>query len=147
LAPVVGKLKLVALSCIAGGGGGGAATVSVTVTVTGLPTEGVITAVAVYFPGGSPFGFTVKVRDVLAPAASLPLVGLTASQFTVSWPTCHVNVPPPLFVTVIACVSGVPLDVGKLKLVVLTCIAGDDTVGEGDGEGDGDGDGEGDGCG
>jgi hypothetical protein len=83
------------------GDGAGAATDKVAVTVTGLPIEGMIATVAIYFPGVSPVGSTVKVRGVLWLAASLPLVGLTASQPAVGFPTCHDNVPPPLFVTVI----------------------------------------------
>ncbi len=105
---------------------GGALTFRVTLTVCGLPAEGVISTLAVYCPGGRPVAFTLKESGDEAPELSLPLPGETLNHGREGVPTVHVNVPPPVLLTLMLCGAGLlpPAVVVKVRFVALNCIAG-----------------------
>lgn len=89
-----------------GVGVGDADTTSVTSMVTGCPTEGVITAVALYVPPASDAAFAENATDDDVPAVSLPLALLTESHEAEIEPMLHVSVPPPPLVMVTDCAAG-----------------------------------------
>ena len=85
---------------------------SLTVTVTADPADEVIVTVALCDPADSPLAFAVNVIDEVAPAASLPLAGLTANQDADGSPACHLKTPPPVLDTA--------MDFAKEPLPALT---------------------------
>lgn len=123
----VGVVSVVGVAGVVGVGDDGAVTVKVTWTGTPAPSAGVIVTVVVYLPADKPVASVVNVIVVDAPAASLPLVGLTCSQEASEGVLAvHVNIPPPVLVTVIE--RGVVLSPAvalKDTPSALTCIEGE----------------------
>ena len=104
-------------------------TVNVTVTVCAVPTEGVITTVAVYEPLARPVTFTVKGMVEVALALSLPLVKPTVNQDCDGVPAVHVRPSPPALVRSTDCADGfTPTVVVYVSAVVLRAIKGGATL-------------------
>jgi hypothetical protein len=126
---VVGVVDVVDVVGV-GVGNDGAVTVKVTVTWTAAPSAGVIVTVVEYSPAGKPVASAVNVIVVDAPAASLSLVGSICSQEASDGVVAvHVNVPPPVLVTVIE--RGLVLSPAvalKDTPSALTCIEGEGCV-------------------
>lgn len=80
-------------------------------------------------PAVKPAVLAAKVRDELAPEASLPLVGLTVNHDADGVPAVHCRVPPPVLLMTIDCADGsVPAVLVKLIVLVLICMAGAATL-------------------
>lgn len=76
-----------------------------------------------------PVTLTLKEGVDVAPAASLPLEGVTVSQGWEGVPAVQLSVPPPVLVIVTVWrVGSVPAVVVKLREVALNCMAGGGAV-------------------